>query len=396
MKKIVSLAAALLVLTLGARLVMDRFTETQAEAPVAAGVRPVLVELAQVRVMDLRRVVEFTGTLEAEARFVVAPKVSGRLDKLHVNIGDQVENGRIIAELDGHEYAQQVDEAAAALEVARATVIEAASDLALAERDLDRSQRLMRRDAVSQSELDQAQAQVDSDRARLLVAQAQVRQKEAALEAARIRLAYTRIAASWNGPDPQRVVGQRFAQAGDMIDANDPIVSVVSLNPLLAVINVIERDFPFVRQGQTASVFADAFPGKTFQGRVSRVAPVIDEASRQARVEVEVPNPDALLAPGMFVRARLGFAEHKGVAAAPSSALTRRDEVQGVFLARDNDSRARFVPVKTGIEQDGWIEILEPAAAEIAGGRVVTRGKHLIEDGGAISPHSPSGPKAGS
>lgn len=385
MKKLIGIALAALIVGLVVWQVMERVAGTGADQPGLSGQRPVPVALESVRTMDLSHVAEFTGTMEAGARFVVAPKVSGRLEKLHVDIGDRVSNGQVVAELDSHEYAQEVGEAEAALEVSRATVIEAASDLAVAERNLERSKSLRQRDAVSQAELDQALAEFESGRARLKVAEAQVRQREAALEAARVRLAYTRISARWDGPDTHRVVGERFIDEGDMINSNDPIVSVVSLDNLIAVINVIERDFPFIRPGQAAQIFADAHPGRAFRGHVARLAPVLQESSRQARVEILVPNEERLIAPGMFVNVRLRFAERKGVTAVPSSAMARREGRQGVFLAEDQGARARFVPLTPGITQDGWVEVVGEAAGRLAGGRVVTLGKHLLEDGGAIS-----------
>ncbi|TVM15028.1 efflux transporter periplasmic adaptor subunit [Oceanidesulfovibrio indonesiensis] len=385
MKKILGVAAVALMLGLVGWQVSVRLSEPEAVNSAGSGARAVPVVLKPVRTMDMQHMAEFTGTLEASARFTVAPKISGRLENLHVNIGDEVENGQLLAELDSHEYAQQVNQAEAALEVARATVIEAQSAMDVAERDLARSQDLRQKSAVSQSELDQALAEFESSRARLQVAQAQVRQQEAALEAARVRLAYTRIYARWDGDDQHRLVGQRFVDEGDMVDANAPIVSIVAVDELLAVINVIERDYPYLQPGQPATIIADAYSERTFNGTVARLAPILQEASRQARVEMLVPNEDRLLAPGMFVRARLRFAERKNAIAVPVAALARRDNTQGVFMADGNATTARFVPFAPGIIQDGWVQVLGNATDELENGQVVTLGKHLLEDGGAIS-----------
>ncbi|QJT10797.1 efflux RND transporter periplasmic adaptor subunit [Oceanidesulfovibrio marinus] len=392
MKKTTAAVIAALLLGLVGWQVAERISATGASTSKSKGPRAVPVMLEPVRTMNLQHVAEFTGTLESSARFTVAPKISGRIESLYVDIGDQVTNGQLLAELDSNEYALQVGEAKAALEVARATVIEAQSALDVAERDLRRSRDLHTKNAVSQSELDQALAEFESSRARLQVAQAQVRQMEAALEAARVRLDYTRIHARWDDPDAHRLVGERFVDEGDMVDSNDPIVSVVALDELRAVINVIERDFPYVHAGQPAEIAADAYPDRTFPGTVSRVAPVLQESSRQARVEIVVPNAERLLAPGMFVRARLRFEEREDVTAVPQAALARRDNSQGVFLAVDNASDARFVPFTPGINQDGWVEVLGDAKDALAGGRVVTLGKHLLEDGSAIALPAPDTP----
>ncbi len=358
-----------------------------AEAEPRRTARPVAVAVEPIRTTTLRHVGEFSGELQSTARYVVAPNISGRLEKLHVNFGDVVEKGQLIAELDAREYAQAQEQARAELQVANAAVTEAESDLATAKRDLERSLRLYKRNAVSQSELDQDQAAFDAAQARLEVAQAQVRQKQAALETARVRLDYTRIHAWWRGNDALRVVGERFADEGAMLQANDPVVSVVATEELLAVINVIERDYPLIHIGQEAEVFADAYPNQAYPGTVARKAPVLQQKTRQARVEVLVPNPDGVLAPGMFTVVKLVFAERVNATAAPVAALSRRmtssGELHGVFLVNEetDPKTVTFTPVIVGVRQGDLAEVVEPDLS----GRVVTLGKHLLEDGSAIS-----------
>ncbi len=388
MKKIFLFLILALAIGLISWQVVLRIAANQAIKTKNKGPRPVAVVLEPVSVQTISHVASFTGTLEAGASYVVAPKITGRVEKLSVDIGDTVRNGQIIALLDSHEYEQAVIEAEAALEVARASLIEARSDLAVATRDSNRQQSLRTRNAVSQSDLDDALAKKDSAQARLLLAQAQVRQQEAALEAAKVRLNYTRIRALWEGPETERVVGERFTDEGDTIDAKASIVSVVALDPLRAVINVIERDFPYIKQGQIAEISTDAYPGRIFEGQVSRLAPILQESSRQGRVEISVPNKDRLLVPGMFARVRLNLGKHPEAITVPLSAIARREGKQGVFLAVDKQSKARFIPVALGFEQDHRVEVLPEeqgqSLSDLVGGQVVTLGKHLLEDGGAI------------
>ncbi|EGJ51897.1 efflux RND transporter periplasmic adaptor subunit [Desulfocurvibacter africanus] len=381
MKKMIILGLVLVCAILIGWRVYDRLT---GEGPASArGRKPnaVTVAVQPVRTTTMRHTAEFTGTLLPKAQFVVAPNVAGRLERLLVNIGDTVRKGQLIAELDNREYAEQVEQARAELEVAQANVIDCLSALDVAERDLKRSRQLRDSNVVSQSELDKTEASFNTCRAKHLVALAQVRQKEASLEAAKVRLAYTRIHASWEDSDVERIVGERFADEGATLKVGDPIVSVVTLDPLLAVINVIERDFPLVKVGQTAEVLADALPGKVFAGQVARRAPVLQESSRQGRVEVLVPNADGLLAPGMFARVRLSFAERSEVTAVPISALTTREGRQGVFMADPESLLARFVPMSVGITEGQWAEVVEPRIE----GLVITLGQHLLEDGSAIA-----------
>ena len=342
---------------------------------------PVAVEVTPVRQATIRNVGLFTGTLLAKSQFLVAPKIPGRLEKLFVNIADSVKNGDLIAVLDSLEYGQEVEEARAALEVAKASLEDFRSALDVARRDYERVQELRQQTIASESELDQVQANYRASQAKEQVAQAVIRQKEAALKAAQVRLSYTRIEAAWEDGEGERLVAERFVDEGAMLRANDPIISLVDTSSVTTVIHVIERDFPEIRVGQVATVRTDAYPGREFQGHVVRRAPVLQEESRQARVEIDVPNPDGLLAPGMFVRAGIEFAEHLDAIVVPVSALARRNGREGVFHADVKEMKGRFVPVTLGIVNGDSAEVLDPKLD----GLVVTLGHHLLEDGAPIA-----------
>jgi RND family efflux transporter MFP subunit len=216
--------------------------------------------------------------------------------------------------------------------------------------------------------------------AKVKVAKAQVAQKKAALKAAQIRLSYAQIRVSWNDKKGSRVVGERFVDEGAMLAPNTPILSVLDINTMIAAIHVIERDYPQIRIGQEASVTTDAFPGKFFSGKIVRIAPLLKETSREARVEIDVPNKDGLLKPGMFVRVEIQFEKHPGATVVPFSALVKRGGRQGVFMTGSDNKTAHFVPVTSGISDGERVEILSPTLS----GWVVTLGHHLLEDGSPI------------
>ncbi|MEW5736692.1 MAG: efflux RND transporter periplasmic adaptor subunit [Thermodesulfobacteriota bacterium] len=380
MKKTISiLVVAALVALLGWRVAV-KIMEAGGPAK-GRPARAVPVEAVPVARRTMTDVARFTGTLYPRSRFVVAPKVSGRLEKLFVNIGDTVKNGQLLAELDNAEYVQQVAQATAELQVARANLADSKSGIAAATREYERAKELRRQKVASEAELDEAEALYNAAMAKVDVATAQIKQKEAELAAAEVRLSYARINASWEDGGSERRVAERFVDQGAMLKANDPIVSIVDTSSVLAVIFVIERDYPDILPGQEAEVTTDAHGDRTFRGRVARRAPVLQEESRQARVEIEIENPDGLLAPGMFVRANIRMEARENAAAVPVSALARRNGSQGVFLVDPETKKARFVPVKTGISQDGMVEILSP---EISG-LVITLGHHLVEDGTLVA-----------
>jgi len=341
---------------------------------------PVPVEIAPVEQANIRDIGVFTGSLQPKAQFLVAPKIGGRLVKLLVDVGDPVQRDQLIAQLDDEELTQEVEQARAERDVAQANAENSTSDLELARREFERVQTLREKKVASEAELDAAQGRYMTAQARCKVAAAQVAQKEAALKAAEVRLGYTRVLAHWERENGPRIVGERFVDEGALLQANEPIVSVLVDRVLVGAIHVIERDYPKIRIGQEATITTDAFPGEPFPGRIVRIAPFMKESSRQARVEIDVPNPDRRLASGMFIRVSLQFADHAGATVVPGEALVKREGRPGVFAADVEARKARFVPVTVGIRNSERAEVLEPALE----GFVVTLGQHLLEDGSPI------------
>lgn len=343
----------------------------------------VAVEAADVRKGSVADVREFTGTIEAGEAFTVAPKTGGQVDRIHVDIGDRVERGRVLAELDDDEARQAVAEAEAELAVARAELKQARADARLAERELERTRTLAERNLTSQSELDTAQARAEAQRAAIAVATARVTQREAALARARVQLGHTAIRADWPGSDTARVVGERLVSTGDTVAANTALLTILGITPIKVVITASEADYAPLMPGQDAAVTADAFPERTFSGKVQRIAPRFAEDSRQARVEVTVPNEDGTLKPGMFATVRITLDRVADATLVPRDALIERDDETGVYVLTENDegdARARYQRVEVGIRGDEDIQILEPGLS----GRVVTLGQQMLEDGAPV------------
>lgn len=380
MKKFLSVLLVLAVVVIAGWQGYKRITASAKKGPGRLAV-PVAVETEPIRNDTIKDIGVFTGSLLPKSQFVVAPKVTGWLEKLLVNVGDTVRQNQVIAILDDEEFTQQAEQARAELQVAKANAENCKSDLNLAQREYERAKALREKQIASASELDESQAALNACQTRLKVSLAQVTQKEAALKAANLRLSYARVQAFWENGDQTRVVGERFVDEGALLQVNQPIVSILENNPLTAVVYVVERDYPKVKVGQRAIVGTDAYPDMTFAGSIVRIAPLLKESSRQARVEIEIPNSDRLLKPGMFVRARIEFARRDNATLVPLAALVRRNGKRGVFIVEPDHLKARFVPVTVGIVSGEWAEVLEP---EISG-VVVTMGNHLLEDGSDIT-----------
>lgn len=355
--------------------------ETQGLAREAKKERVTPVEVAAITrgPIENRRV--FTGTLTAHAEFVVAPKVSGRIDRLMADLADTVTRAQLVARLDNAEFVQEVAQAQADWAVARANLAEAEAQLRIAQRELARVQRLRERGVTSESQLDAARGVQLTRQAQVEVARAQVARSEAEREAARIRLGYTEVAAEWSGGSDRRVVAERYVDEGETVAANAPLLRIVELDPVTAVFFVTERDYGLLRAQQRAQLVTDAFPGERFQGIITRIAPVFRESTRQAQVEVRVENPQLRLKPGLFVRVTVVLERIEDALIVPEQAPVVRASGPGVFLLAEDRASVAWHPVTVGIQDGGRVQIEDDGLT----GEVVVLGQQLLDDGSAVS-----------
>ncbi len=361
----------------------------KAGAPRTAAERgPVPVEVVDVEQGPIERSRTFSGTLESPAEFVVAPKVGGRVVRLVGDLADEVTRGQAVAWLDSDEWKQAVAQAEAELAVARANLVEAENALEIASRALDRTQTLRERGISSESQLDTARADHLAKQASVDVALAGVTRAEAAVETAKIRLGYTTVTADWGEGDDTRVVAERFVDEGDTVAANTALLSIVELDPLEAVIYATERDYGMLHVGQAATLRTDAWPGEAFAGEIARIAPVFRRASRQARIELAIENPERRLKPGMFVRARVVLERAEAATIVPVAALTTREGREVVFVLED-DTVSEAGRSGTVSMRPVTVAIRDGERAQVVGegvrGSVVVLGQQLLDDGSPVT-----------
>jgi RND family efflux transporter MFP subunit len=341
---------------------------------------PAPVEVALIELGSIEQIRSFTGTLEARSEFVVAPKISGRIEQLKVDMADQVKRGQVVAVLDDDELVQDVARAEAELAVEKALYLEAQSLLKISERELERLERLQARGDVAEAQLDITRSELVAKQALSEVAKARITRAEAELESTKIRLSYTQVKADWKGGSKSRVVAERFVDTGETVAASAALLRIVELNPISAVFHITERDYARIKQNQAAKLSTEAFPGEYFEGKVSRISPVFDTATRQARIELLIENSKLRLKPGMFVRALLTLQSVNDATIMPEQALVRRDDLPGVFLVDEDEQVARWKAVTVGIQQGNKVQIVDP----VISGRVVILGQQLLEDGSAL------------
>jgi RND family efflux transporter MFP subunit len=341
--------------------------------PAASGgrgeVRAVAVAVEPIVVGTIRDERTYTGTLLPSRRFTVAARTAGIVKRLEVQIGDRVERNQMVGELESDELREELVQAQADLEVARANLQLAISELELTGREWSRIQSLRDRDFASVAERDRVESLLSARQAGQSVAESTVLQREAALRRAEIRLEYATLRASWEGSDGERFVSRRFLDEGSLASNNSPIIEVVSIDPLIGQFYVPEADYYRIEVGMPVRIQTGGYAGRHFDGRVRSIAPEFSVETRRALVEVTVANSDHMLAPGVFMRARLVLGEDADAVLAPITALVRRGDREGIFLVDEAQGRARFHPIErgfqegnqvavSGIEGTGWAVVL--------------------------------------
>jgi RND family efflux transporter MFP subunit len=353
---------------------------------------PMTVEFATVKRAPMSEQILVVGNLIGAATVQVVPKVNGRLQSVSVKLGDPVRRGQQIAKVEDREIQEQVRQAEASFKVSQASIRQREADLSLAKTNLERSRSLFERQLLPQQTFDDTQARYEAALAQVDLARAQFEQAKARLDELRITLSNTEIESPVDG-----FVGKRFLDPGAFVSANAPVASVVDIRTVRMVANLVEKDLKRVPVGTHADVEVDAFPGETFAGKVSRVAPIFDPATRTAEMEIEVPNSGFRLKPGMYARVQLTVGTKPDALTVPSNAVVTLEGRPGVFTAAAADVApaggrqtgaaqtvaVKFLPVETGIRDGQQIEI---TAGVADGTRVITTGAGALKDGDLVVP----------
>lgn len=368
----------LLVIAAGAGyFIFGRSSGSGAAATTATGAlaRPPLTVGMTTAVREpLQETVQVVGSLIGAATVEVVPQAAGRLLSVSVRLGDPVSRGQRIAQVDDREIREQLRQAEASHQVAEATIRQREADLSFARTNLERSRSLFERNLLPQQTLDDGEARYQSAQAQLDLAQAQLAQASSRLEELRITLANTEITSPVDG-----FVGRRYLDPGAFVSTSQPVVQVVDISLVRLVVNLVERDLRRVTVGARGVVDVDAYPGEHFEGRIARIAPVLDPATRTAEMEIEIPNPSRRLKPGMYARVQLLTDKRTDALIVPRSAVVDVAGRRGVYTVVDG--QAVFRPVQTGLEDNDRIEIVDGLEA---GEDVVSIGASSIRDGDPV------------
>jgi RND family efflux transporter MFP subunit len=350
---------------------------------------PMTVELGAAKRGDVAAHLTVVGNLIGLQTVAIAPRTGGRLLSVNVQLGDRVRRGQVLAKVEDREIVEQVRAAEASQEVAKATIRQREADLNVAKLNYDRSKNLFERQLLAKQALDDAESRHLAALAQLDLSTAQLSQNAARLEELKINLQHTSVTSPVDG-----FVASRSVDPGAMVNTNTAIASVVDISRLRLVVNVVEKDLRMVSAGDSAEVEVDAYPGEKFMGRIARVAPVLDPATRTAQMEVEIPNGDNKLKPGMYARINLTVEERKGTLVAPKNAVIDFENKRGVWMP-NAENRAKFVPVELGIDGGDNVEItggLKEGDRFVTTGAAAVRNNDVLIIAGQGGPGGAGGP----
>lgn len=283
------------------------------------------VTVAAVVTRPAARVVNFVGTLYGHEEVTLSSQVEGQMQGIKADLGDHVEAGQVLAQIEDTSLRARLREAEAMLSKARA--------------DEERAQKLSAKDVISRQELESLRTTAEVAKARR--------------DTLEVTLDYTTVKSPIKG-----AVAHRFISVGEYVVPGAKLFSLVALNPLKLRGDVPERFVHEIRVGQPVRVIVDPFADLNFEGKVSRISPASDPQSRSVALEVLVDNFEEMLKPGFFAHAAVVTRQDDRALMIPQEALISFAGVTKLFVVRDGVAEERQVAVGTRGDA-GLVEITE-------------------------------------
>ena len=313
-------------------------TAKKAETQVVAQEVVPTVAVETVSAREVPQTATYTSTVQAYVKNNIAPQMAGRISKINVEIGDFVKKGQVLAEID------------------KSQLIQAQLQLQNQEVELSRLKTLYQSGAVSKSDFDAVELAYK-------VAQTQVANLEE----------NTILRSPIDG-----VVTARNYDAGDMYAMTSPIYVVEQIIPVKLLVAISESDYTKVKKGDSIEITADAIPGKTFYGKVEKIYPTVDPATRTFVVEVVVANAYKTLRPGMFARVTVNFGTNKNVVIPDVAVVKQQGSGERFVYVLNEDGTVTYQKVVLGRRMGAEYEVLEGLTD---GATIVTGGQIRLKDG---------------
>lgn len=296
------------------------------------------VSVEEVSVREVPQEETYTSTIQAYVKNNIAPQTAGRISRILVDVGDNVKKGQVVAEMDQTQLAQ------AELQMKNNEV------------EYNRLKELYEVGGLSKSDLDAIEMAYNVSKTQ-----------------------YNNLKENATLVSPiSGVITARNYDAGDMYAMSAPIYTVEQIIPVKLLVGISEADYSKVKKGDPVEITADALPGKTFYGKIRKIYPTVDPATRTFTVEVVVDNNYATLRPGMFARATVKFGVNNSVVIPDVAVVKQQGSGERFVYILNEDGTVTYQKIILGRRMGTEYEVLEGIAD---GAKVVTGGQIRLKDG---------------
>jgi membrane fusion protein, multidrug efflux system len=306
------------------------------------------VKVLTIKKQKIARTIDYTATAQPFEEVNMAPSTPGRVDKIYVEVGDRVSKGQQLFLMD------------------RTQLLTSKIQLANLEKDLARMDTLLKVGSIKQQTYDQMKAQYDVTKANV-----EFMEENTLLEA------------PFSG-----IITGKYYENGELysgapsITGKAAVVTLMQINPLKVTVSISEQNFPLIRNGMEAKITADVYEGREFNGKIFRVHPTVNAASRSFEAEIEVPNGDQSLRPGMFVRVSINMGEIESFVI-PADAVLLQEGTNDRYVFSVSDGKAIRHAVTLGKRFDDYVEIISTEIKE--GEELVVEGQARLSNGDKVN-----------
>jgi RND family efflux transporter MFP subunit len=282
-------------------------------------------------------------------------RATGYVSKRLVDIGDEVKPGQLLAEISAPDIDDQLEQAKANLELAKANLESARASAKLAQITVDRYKDLVKTNTIATQEFDQAKATFETTTAQVASALASIQVNKAAVKRFTDLQSFEKITAPFAG-----IITARNVETGDLVTADSTtreLFHLMRTDTLRVFVNVPQAFATSINTGQSAAVYRREEPQKQYAGKVTRTAGALDPNTRTLLTQVDVPNPDNVLRPGMYLQVKFNFDRKVFPLMIPAAALATRTTAQRVAVL-DDQHKVRYRDVQLGRDYGAEVQVL--------------------------------------
>ena len=307
-----------------------------------------LVRVSKIEPSKVDKTIEYTANLLPFKEVYYAPAAPGRIENIFVELGSRVQQGQVLLEMDQTQLQLAVTQLNSAMDA------------------YERISKLNETGSIPEQQFEQAKTQV---------------------ELARTNVEYLKKNASFTAPISGIVTGKYF-ENGEMYSGapntqagKAAVVTIQQINPLKAIVNISQSYYPMVKKGMVATFTSDIYPGKTFPGKVHKIYPYIDPATRTFKTECIINNPSEMLKPGMSADMELLLEKTEGFLL-PAIAVLRQSGTNNRYIFVNDNGVSRRIDVEVVRRHNGQLEVT--SGEPLAGQELIVEGQSKLLNGSLL------------